>query len=306
MAIRKVRTANAASSSVFLSLPQNNVLVESSWSGANRQGMMVDGGPMRGLQSHSDFCASQQKAWLVGETQCQSAFHSRLLQMFGVEVRESMTHAARYQDAVEALARPLTRKDGVPARAIAGGERRLAVKLPAALREYYLAVGQFDQLNRPHNRLYRPDEWFVGAGKLAFMEENQVVVFWAVEAGDPPADDPPVFQGVNVRHKPIAWYREHERCSEFLVVMLYWQAVNGGLDYVGLTDISSKQLAKFRAGWQTIGRVGQLVAFGGEGRAACVVGEGKELQLFVGTRTHDDFKDITAELGRSGFDLDEV
>jgi hypothetical protein len=70
----------------------------------------------------------------------------------------------------------------VPAEQLAVGERRLNIRLPNAFRVFYHIVGQFDRLNQAHNHLYRPDEWFLDAGKLVFMEENQVVVYWQIEA----------------------------------------------------------------------------------------------------------------------------
>ena len=85
------------------------------------------------------------------------------------------------------LARPLTPGDGEPETNIAGAEDRLGLKLPSVLRAYYRLAGRFDQFNRAHNRLLRPEEWSVDGGKLVFLEENQCVVFWGVEASRSPA-----------------------------------------------------------------------------------------------------------------------
>ena len=60
-------------------------------------------------------------------------------------------YSTRYQQVIEALARPLTFQDGVPEAEIAAGEQRLGFRLPSALREYYLIAGRFDQLNCAHN-----------------------------------------------------------------------------------------------------------------------------------------------------------
>lgn len=214
-----------------------------------------------------------------------------------------MSHAKRYQDAIAALARPLAPEDGEPAESIEAAEARLGIRLPAALRDYYLVAGRFDPLNQAHNRLFPPGDWFVDAGRLVFMEENQAVVFWGVV---PDGDDPPVWQGVNLTDQPIEWHEEVERCSEFLVVMLHWQAVCGGLEFAGIADITQEQAGRIRAAWRFIGKSGDLEAFGGEGRAACIIGGDDSPQLYVGGRTEEDFEAIEAELEGIGVGLDQV
>ena len=59
-----------------------------------------------------------------------------------------------YQNTIAALARPLTSKDKVPAEQLRTGERRLNVRLPKALRDFYLLAGQCDRLNQAQIVLY--------------------------------------------------------------------------------------------------------------------------------------------------------
>jgi hypothetical protein len=68
---------------------------------------------------------------------------------------------------------------------------------------------------------------------------------------------------------------------EFLVLMLYWQAVCGGMELTGICEISTKDLSKIRAIWQFIA-LGELLAFGSNGQTVCVIGQGDDLQLFAG------------------------
>jgi hypothetical protein len=202
------------------------------------------------------------------------------------------------------LARPLTPEDGEPESSIAEAEVRLGLRLPAVLREYYRLAGRFDQFNCAHNQLLRPEEWSVDGGKLVFLEENQRVVVWGVEAGISPEDDPPVYQGQEVRGQPTEWYREHERCSEFLLVMLHLQAVWGGCEFLGGSDITPEALARFLTGWTPAGCANELLAFSRDGGAACVLeGEGSS-RLYVGGRTERDFEAIEAELEAVGVGLD--
>jgi hypothetical protein len=212
--------------------------------------------------------------------------------------------AERLKSTFATLVRPLTPEDGQPEASISVAESRLGLRLPAVLREYYLLAGRFDRFNRAHNELRRPEEWSADGGKLVFLEENQCVVFWGVDAVTSPDDDPPVYQAENLRGRPTEWYLEHERCSEFLIVMLHFQAVLGGYEFLGGSDITSEALGKFLTGWAPAGSVNRLLAFHRQGGAACVLEGGVPSQLHVGGRTEREFELIEAELKAVGVDLD--
>src|SRR5262245_41771504 len=181
----------------------------------------------------------------------------------------------RLESTFATLVRPLTPEDGEPEPSVARAEARLGLRLPPVLRAYYRLAGRFDRLTRAHNRLRRPGEWSVDGGKLVFLEENQCVVVWGVEASRSPEEDPPVYQGTIIRGQPTEWHLEQERCSEFLLVMLHLQAVFGGHEFLVGSEITSEALEKFLTGWTPVGRVKELRAFCREGGAACVLeGEG--------------------------------
>ena len=192
---------------------------------------------------------------------------------------------------------------GVPEESLERAEERLGLRLPLALREYYLALGALAELNQAHNRLLGPGKWFVDAGKLVFLVENQAVVYWGVEATDQPQADPPVFQGVNRQPEPIEWHPEHERCSEFLLVMLHWQAVTGGLEFLGTADVGVEVVRHFEQHWRRVGEMEGLLAFCREGQAACVAGEGDARQLYAGCRSEEDLERIASELEALGAGL---
>src|SRR5215469_14194881 len=124
-----------------------------------------------------------------------------------------------YRRTYARLGRPLTPRDGNADSRIEVGEKKLGVRLPQALREYYRVAGRERRFNGIFNRLYAPHEWFVDADKLVFLEENQAVVLWATTASPEPGDDPPAYQGVN--GEPIEWHVEHQHLSVFLIVMLH-------------------------------------------------------------------------------------
>jgi uncharacterized protein (TIGR02996 family) len=202
--------------------------------------------------------------------------------------------ALRYRAAFAALDRPLTPKDGVSEKRVAEGERRLGIRLPRALRDYYLVAGSH-RFNQVHNNLLPPKEWYLTSGKVVFLMENQGVWHCGVKVNDPAGDDPPVFgeyEGTSDR------WRLPERCSEFLVTHLYFQAVYGyGMKYRGSADLVTPEgLAKLEETWPFIGDDDAVRAFGKDGQAACLEGG----SLYVGGRKRKDFDAIVAEFSGLG------
>ncbi|HEU5118345.1 MAG TPA: hypothetical protein VFT74_17135 [Isosphaeraceae bacterium] len=213
--------------------------------------------------------------------------------------------AEQLEATVATLARPLRPEDGEPEASLANAEEHLGVRLPQVLRDYHLLSGRFDRFNRSHNRLLRPDEWFLDGGKLVFLEENQGVVYWGVDATLSPGEYSPVYQGPNIQGQPTEWYLEHENLSEFLLVHLHLQAVWGGYDFMGGAGISIPALEEFLVGWTFSGQVNELRAYDRKGGAACVLEEGgEESQLYFGGWTEQDFESIESDLRRVGVKIE--
>ncbi len=129
----------------------------------------------------------------------------------------------RYKEILRrVLERDLIEADGTPEDALAQAESRLGLRLPVALREYFLLAGSADDANRMHNMLFRPDEFVVEDGYLVFMEENQAVVHWGIPVDHLGEPDPDVWQRVNGLER--VWYSEELPFSSFMIENLTWQA----------------------------------------------------------------------------------
>lgn len=120
------------------------------------------------------------------------------------------------------LGRDPKKADGLPDSALTKCERRLGVKLPAAMRDYYRLAGKLEQINKAHNFLFTPDELRIDDGRLWFMEENQAVVHWGIPLKNLSEDDPRVYQRANV--DGAKWYSEKMTFSAFLISVFDWQA----------------------------------------------------------------------------------
>jgi hypothetical protein len=164
-----------------------------------------------------------------------------------------------------------------------------------SLRDYYAVVGRH-KLNQHHNRLLSPADLFLGTDHLVFMEENQAVVYWGLPCDELGEKNPPVFQSQSPEKGP--WYKEGARCSEFLIAMLYWQAVGGGLPYIGYLERAGAGVVRqIKRTWLLAARTEELLAYGEPGQAICVLPEKKTALVQVGARTRRHFRDIEERLG---------
>ncbi len=186
-----------------------------------------------------------------------------------------------------------------------GGKALRRPPTALALRDFYLGVGRLHQLNDAHDQLLAPKDWFLDGGKLVFLVENQAVVYWGVEAVQSPDDDPPIFRGVHLPER-VSWLPDHDRCSEFLLVMLHWQAVNGGFQWLGMADAGQEVIDHFKKYWRLVGELQGLIAFRREGRAACLGCEANSWRLYVGGRSEEHFQQIAAELRSIGVGLNQL
>lgn len=104
--------------------------------------------------------------------------------------------------------------DGISLVVLGKTEKRLGVRLPVSLREYYLCVGKLELLKLPHHKHYDHAELRVEDGHLLFMEEKQRSVHWGIRVQDV-AVDPEVWQ--RVRSKPPEWRSERLTFFNFIL-----------------------------------------------------------------------------------------
>ena len=151
-----------------------------------------------------------------------------------------------YQSIFKNFGAPLTKAMEIESSRIDAAQKRLGVRIPKALREYYLVAGKERRFNMCHNRILAPEKWEVDRGRLIFMEENQWF-FWSISLRTTDADDPPVAHGMD--DEPITWVRWHRHCSVFLAVMLHYQAIAGGMRTLARAHEIDQVRKRLRKGW---------------------------------------------------------
>jgi len=207
-----------------------------------------------------------------------------------------------YRTIYDTFGYPLTERMGMSSKLLAAAEKRLRVRIPAALRAYYLVAGNERRFNTCHNRLLAPQDWDIDKQRLIFMVENQAAIWWGVSTRNPDSEDPPVSQGID--DEPISWARECRRCSEFLGRMLHWQAVNGGFPFCGTGDAPDESAYRFETnGWTYHGEIGGAQTYNRSKQVVCLEPvmlpfmDTMKVLVLAGAKTKGGLQAIANELG---------
>ncbi|TIX90920.1 hypothetical protein [Rhizobium sp. P44RR-XXIV] len=121
------------------------------------------------------------------------------------------------------LDRELTSEDGLPLEVIRAAVTRMAARgfaVPPELLKLHLSLGACRELMDSFNRFTKPEEWKVQDGFLMFLEENQGVCQWLVDASER------VWMLVNEERYP-----EELTLNDFLAVVVPYQLAQGGWSY---------------------------------------------------------------------------
>jgi hypothetical protein len=216
-----------------------------------------------------------------------------------------VTYAEFYGEVVAALARPLTAADQIPEEVITVNEQRLGVRVPEALRCYYETAGNRRRLNDAYNHLLSPELWRLDRRVLVFLSENQGVAKWGVPARKARQVDPTVLYTVSDGGGDHSdWAPEELVCSDFMVLMLCWQAVHGGLPHTGWAPVDQAVGEAIAKCLGPVWRSRDLRASYRSGQVVCVAGRGRELDVLAAGRSEAEFAALLRELSGFGVSLE--
>lgn len=95
--------------------------------------------------------------------------------------------------------------------------------LPAALREFYLALGNCGDLLETEHFFWDPDDLEVRDGFLMFLEDAQETVVWGLPVDNLPLPDPLVWRrSAGAESEDGEWTDEGGTFSEFVTDLLAW------------------------------------------------------------------------------------
>uniref|UniRef100_UPI00286CB31B SMI1/KNR4 family protein n=1 Tax=Armatimonas sp. TaxID=1872638 RepID=UPI00286CB31B len=149
-----------------------------------------------------------------------------------------------YERIITQLFEPVAEGDGIPDDELDTAEAQLGHPLPPLLRQLYNLCGRRGDLHQASELLLLPTTLQVREGYLPFYQSAEQVP-WAVSLNH--GDDPPVF-----RQNGSDWEPDYPTLSQFLLAMLFWQAVNGGVDYYAHGTVPVVALRQLPAGWERI------------------------------------------------------
>jgi hypothetical protein len=202
---------------------------------------------------------------------------------------------ARFRAVVEPLfGRPFAAQDGYSEEEIDSAQSRAGYALPEALQDFYAVAGRFDPVLHSHNRFYSPSTFSRMDDKRVFCEENQVVVYWGYDQDQGWRTDPPVYQGPN--NDEIDWHVEADRCSDFLVGMIYWQALWGGLPHFrsGNADESVREAA---ATWPQVWKDDDSQLFSRGSLVFSITRKDRGVEVQASALLENDLEDLWHALG---------
>jgi hypothetical protein len=177
---------------------------------------------------------------------------------------------------------------------IAAGMRRVGVPVPKALTDYVCVAGNSDDVSC--HELREPDDWAVEDGYLVFMADEEDHFVWGISEGARD-EDPPIFQSSTTR--PLSWELVHPCCSEFLLVMLHWDAAYGLImAHCASAPSTPSHIEKLDRAWSLVGEIRGMRAYRRLGQVACSVEWGVEnWMIFAGATDAEGLDSIAAELG---------
>ncbi len=122
----------------------------------------------------------------------------------------------------------------------------LKINVPTIFQKYFSKYAATNSVRDSFNRILSPSEWYIQDEKLVFAEENQKVVFWAIDGGvsDNIIEDPKVKVANN--SSIIEWFEEELSFSAFFSFLFFYNLIMGTLQNFKKFNINDKQLISLR------------------------------------------------------------
>ncbi|GAA3522521.1 hypothetical protein GCM10022393_41380 [Aquimarina addita] len=149
--------------------------------------------------------------------------------------------------AEEILGRNLKPEEGITISLIKEKEKQLEIKIPQVLIEFYATIGNNLLFIDGFQHFAKIDDLFVTDGKLVFLQENQSVVYWAVDL----EDSQTIFQTTDQNFNAKAeWFKEKFSLRDFLEHLLYFQCIMADESYhrkanSGFTHFASLEIDEY-------------------------------------------------------------
>jgi hypothetical protein len=197
-----------------------------------------------------------------------------------------------YRSIFETFGYSLSKHTSMSSKVLTDTEKRLGIKIPKALRDYYLVAGNVKRFDHSHNHFLHPSEWEVDKQKLIFLIQKTGDPIWGVSLRNPTSVDPLISEGT--KGNSISWSSRRWKCSIFISRMLHLQAVCGASTHSANVDLQNELNYSFEEeGWSNIGNIYGIYFYSRPNQVVCLVTNDSGM---VGAKTYRDFKTIINEL----------
>jgi hypothetical protein len=203
-----------------------------------------------------------------------------------------MSFQVYYHQLFNTFGYPLNKSTATSSSCLSEAAKSLNVVIPSALADYYAVAGNEKQFNQAFNLLMPIKDWYIDKNHLVFLEESQAGILWGVATNNPENDDPPVSQSVN--HDKLQWFQDHSHCSQFLAVILHFQAVAGGLKHGMYAPEKPNVRNQLEFAWKCYGTVNRLTAYSRQNQVVCIE---PEMGVMMAGKSREDLQSIKDELG---------
>ncbi|MCL1938528.1 MAG: hypothetical protein FWF52_09070 [Candidatus Azobacteroides sp.] len=196
------------------------------------------------------------------------------------------------------LGRHLTEKDGMSIPEIETVENACGMKLPTALRDFYLLVGNLELFTSSFEQFIEP---YIKDKMLIFLEENQGVCYWGINIRD--TENETVFQCTDIESDDPEGHSEEVTLTDFLIILLYYQCAQGGYEYgsaVYESNFDSREnymqfLVNITVDYKKVVEHNELVVYQNGGKLIWHFSDEKGNladAIFASTRTEEDMKEL--------------
>ena len=183
------------------------------------------------------------------------------------ELRNADKYSTVYKDVYRSLTHRLTKADSLKSSRI----RALSDQgVPRSLIDYYAIAGSARSLHSAYDKLSNPDDLITVHRRTIFYSEHQGACRYGYAANHA-GDDPPVYMSCD--RENAKWYKVCQSISDFLTVMLLWNATFGGaLKFSGDQLVSANfQKNIVKSGVSYRGLVNGMKGYSSRGFAICFV-----------------------------------
>jgi len=172
-------------------------------------------------------------------------------------------------------------------------EKDLGQRLPEVLRQYYLQLGNNEQINQTQDSLVLPKDLKLDAANfVTFYYENQSVWKAGIKLSDFSLEDPPVY----ILFENPDWKLENEKLSDFLTAIAFLQSLFA-LDFTAnCIDIGKDKENFIHQNWKKLKIKTSLWGIfffqNSPDEVIALMINGNQTDLFISAKTEEQFVEI--------------